>query len=146
MYSNNRTSTKDVSQYSLDAGKQTGYTVMTEIPDIELERHMPAYSTATAKNDPTMYKRVQHQNTIDLKNNLPTVNTVRNITRLEDTNTFDYASSRQVKLPETLRKGEFNNAGIQPTLDRSEIPVRVDSHKETIRKYMNDSQFSRFNY
>lgn len=146
LYSNNRTSTKDVSQYSLDAGKQTGYTVMTEIPDIELERHMPAYSTATAKNDPTMYKRVQHQNTIDLKNNLPTVNTLRNITRLEDTNTFDYASSRQVKLPETLRKGEFNNAGIQPTLDRSEIPVRVDSHKETIRKYMNDSQFSRFNY
>ena len=61
-------------------------------------------------------------------------------------NNFEYASSRDYKLPETLQKGSFSNAGAAPTLDRSEIQFRQDPNKERIKKYLNDTQFDRFNH
>jgi len=144
LQSNNKTSVKDVSQYELESGVNTGYTLLTEIPDFQLEHHMPRYTTTAVLNDPTIYKRVEHQNTIELRNNLPQINSLRSVTKIEDMDNFNYSSSREYKLPEVTKKGEFVNAGIIPKIDRSEIPVRVDSHKEKIRKYMNDTQFSRF--
>ena len=146
MYSNNKTSVKDVTQYNTNAGKKTGYTLLTEIPNMELEHHMPRYNMTASLNDPTFYKHVMHENEINLHQNLPSVNTVRNVTRVEELNNFDYGSSRDYKLPPTLQKGQFLNAGVQPTLDRSEIQFRQDPNKEKIRKYLNDAQFSRFNH
>jgi hypothetical protein len=146
LQTNNRTSVKDIFQYELGAGKNTGYTHLTSIPDMELEHHMPRYETYTALNDPTVYKRVEHQNQITLTHNMPQINTVRNVTKIEDLPTFDYGSSRDYKLPETLKKGQFLNEGANPTLDRSEIQFRQDPHKQQIRKYVNDSQFNRFHH
>ena len=146
LQTNNRTSVKDIFQYELDAGKHTGYTHLTSIPDMELEHHMPRYQTYTALNDPTVYKRVEHQNQITLTHNMPQINTVRNVTKIEELPTFEYGSSRDYKLPETLKKGQFLNEGANPTLDRSEIQFRQDPHKQQIRKYVNDSQFNRFHH
>ena len=143
---NTRTSVKDVMQYEMESGKNTGYTLLTEMPDMELEHHMPRYNMTSAVNDPTIYKRVDHQNTIQLHENIPRVSTVRNVAKIEDMNNFDYASSREYKLPETLQKGSFSNAGAAPTLDRSEIQFRQDPNKERIKKYLNDTQFDRFNH
>jgi hypothetical protein len=146
LQTNNRTSVKDIFQYELDAGKNTGYTHLTSIPDMELEHHMPRYETYTALNDPTVYKRVEHQNQITLSHNMPQINTVRNVTKIEELPTFEYGSSRDFKLPETLKKGQFLNEGANPTLDRSEIQFRQDPNKQQIRKYVNDSQFNRFHH
>jgi hypothetical protein len=146
LQTNNRTSVKDIFQYELDAGKNTGYTHLTSIPDMELEHHMPRYETYTALNDPTVYKRVEHQNQITLSHNMPQINTVRNVTKIEELPTFEYGSSRNFKLPETLKKGQFLNEGANPTLDRSEIQFRQDPNKQQIRKYVNDSQFNRFHH
>ena len=146
LQTNNRTSVKDIFQYELDAGKNTGYTHLTSIPDMELEHHMPRYETYTALNDPTVYKRVEHQNQITLSHNMPQINTVRNVTKIEELPTFEYGSSRNFKLPETLKKGQFLNEGANPTLDRSEIQLRQDPNKQQIRKYVNDSQFNRFHH
>ena len=144
LQSNNKTSVKDVYQYELESGVNTGYTLLTEIPEFQLQHHMPKYTTTAVLNDPTVYKRVEHTNLIELRNNLPQINSLRGITKIEEMDNFNYASSRDYKLPEVTKKGEFINSGIIPKIDRSEIPVRVDSHKEKIRKYMNDTQFSRF--
>ena len=144
--SNNKTSVKDVMQYQLDAGKQTGYTLLTSIPDIHLESHIEAHDVKANYNDPRVYKRVQHENKITLQENTPKINTVRNVTRIEDMNNFDYGSSRNYKLPEKINKGEFTNVGVKPTTDRSEIQFRSDPHKENIRKYVNNVQFSRFQH
>jgi hypothetical protein len=143
---NTRTSVKDVMQYQTESGKNTGYTLLTEMPDMELERHMPRYTMASAVNDPTVHRRVEHQNTIQLRENIPRVSTVRNVAKIEDMNNFDYASSREYKLPETLQKGSFLNAGAAPTMDRSQIQFRQDPNKERIKKYLNDTQFGRFNH
>ena len=144
LHSNNKTGVKDVYQYELESGVNTGYTLLTEIPDFQLQHHMPKYTTTAVLNDPTVYKRVEHKNSIELRHNLPQTNSLRNVTKIEDMDNFNYASSRDYKLPELTKKGEFTNSGIIPKIDRSEIPVRIDSHKEKIRKYMNDTQFSRF--
>jgi len=143
---NTRTSVKDVMQYQTESGKNTGYTLLTEMPDMELEHHMPRYTMASAVNDPTVHRRVEHQNTIQLRENIPRVSTVRNVAKIEDMNNFDYASSREYKLPETLQKGSFLNAGAAPTMDRSQIQFRQDPNKERIKKYLNDTQFGRFNH
>jgi hypothetical protein len=146
LQTNNRTSVKDVIQYEVDAGKKTGYTLLTSIPDMDLEHHMPRYETYSALNDPTVYKRVEHQNEISLNHNVPQVSVLRNATQIQDLPTFDYGSSRDYKLPETLKKGQFLNDGAKPTLDRSEIQFRQDPNKEQIRKYVNNSQFDRFHH
>ena len=144
--SNNKTSVKDVLQYELESGKQSGYTVLTEIPDMELERHMPSYSANSSMNDPTVYKRVEHQNKIELQHNLPQTNTLRDTTRIEDMDNYGFDRTREYKLPPSLNKGQFMNDGVRPTQDRAEIQFRVDPHKERIRKYMNETQFSRFDH
>ena len=143
---NTRTSVKDVMQYETESGKNTGYTLLTEMPDMELEHHMPRYTMASAVNDPTVYRRVEHQNIIQLQENIPRISTVRNVAKIEDMNNFDYASSREYKLPQTLQKGSFSNSGATPTLDRSEIQFRRDPNKEKIKKYLNEAQFDRFNH
>lgn len=143
---NTRTSVKDVMQYETESGKNTGYTLLTEMPDMELDHHMPRYTMASALNDPTVHRRVEHQNTIQLRENVPRVSTVRNVAKIEDMSNFEYASSREYKLPETLQKGSFLNEGAAPTLDRSEIQFRQDPNKERIKKYLNDTQFDRFNH
>jgi len=147
LQSNNKTSVKDILQYDLESGKKTGYTLLTSVPNIDLESHHLAHDVKASLNDPTVYKNVQHKNTIQLNDNLPRVNTAnRNVTRIEDMDNFGYSSSRDYKLPETIRKGEFLNNGVKPTIDRSDIQFRSDPHKETIRKYVNNAQFSRFQH
>jgi hypothetical protein len=144
--SNNKVSVKEILQYDKNSGKNTGYTLLTDIPDMELEKNIPYYSTTSSFSDPTVYKRVDHENDIELKNNLPQINMIRDVKRIEDMNNFDYGTSREYKLPETLQKGKFMNEGTIPTQNRAEIQIRTDSQKEKIRKYINNSQFSRFNY
>lgn len=144
--SNTRTSVKDVMQYTTESGKQTGYTLLTDIPEMDLEYHMPRYNMTSAVNDPTVYKRVEHQNTIQLRENVPRVTMIRNVAKIEEMNNFDYASSREFKLPQTLQKGSFFNEGANPTMDRSEIQFRKDPNKEKINKYLNEMQFDRFNH
>jgi hypothetical protein len=113
---------------------------------MNLDYHMPQFAVDSSLNDPTVYKRVEHQNVIQLHENLPKINTVRNVLKIEDMNNFEYGTSRKVTLPETLKKGEFRNAGAEPTLDRSEIQFRSDPHKNKIRKYLNENQFTRFQH
>ena len=144
--SNNKTMVKDILQYNKDSGVYTGYTLLTENPDIELEENLHAYDVNSSVNDPTVYKRVEHQNSIHLYDNLPKTNSLRNVTKIEEMDNFSYGSSREYKLPEKIVKGEFENRGNIPTTDRSVIQFRMDSNKEKIRNYMNDTQFSRFNY
>ena len=133
-------------QYELEAGKKTGYTLLTSIPEMDLQHHMPRYETYSALNDPTVYKRVEHQNQIVLQNNGPQVSVLPNKTQIQDLPTFEYGSSREYKLPETLKKGKFLNEGAQPTMDRSEIQFRQDPNKQQIRKYVNNSKFDRFHH
>jgi len=145
LYSNNKLSVKDTIQFNTDSGKNTGYTLLTDIPDMELEHHMPRYNMTASMNDPTVHKYVRHENELQMRESQK-INTVRNVTRVEDLNNFEYPTSREYKLPETLQKGQFLNEGAKPTLDRSEIQFRQDPNKDKIRKYINDTQFSRFNY
>jgi len=140
---NNKENVKDILQYEKDSGKQTGYTLLTDIPEMNLEYHMPQFRVDSSLNDPTVYKRVEHQNEIKLYDNLPKVTTVRNVTKIEDMNNFEYGSSRQFNLPETMKKGEFLNSSSKPTLDRFEIQFRTDPNKEKIKKYLNENQFTR---
>jgi hypothetical protein len=140
---NNKENVKDILQYEQDSGKQTGYTLLTDIPEMNLQYHMPQFNVDSSLNDPTVYKRVEHQNEIKLYDNLPKVTTVRNVTKIEDMNNFEYGSSRQFNLPETIKKGEFLNSSSKPTLDRFEIQFRTDPNKEKIRKYLNDTIYSR---
>ena len=145
MNSNNKITIKGLLQFQTKSGKNTGYTLLTDIPEMELEHHMPRYNVTASMNDPTVHKYVRHENELQMSENLPKVNTVRNVTRLEDLDTFEYAT-REYKLPPMLQKGQFLNEGVNPTLDRSEIQFRSDPNKERIRKYMNDNQFSRFDH
>ena len=140
---NNKENVKDILQYKQDSGKQTGYTLLTDIPEMNLQYHMPQFNVDSSLNDPTVYKRVEHQNEIKLYDNLPKVTTVRNVTKIEDMNNFEYGSSRQFNLPETMKKGEFLNSSSKPTLDRFEIQFRTDPNKDKIRKYLNDTIYSR---
>lgn len=140
---NNKENIKNILQYEQESGKQTGYTLLTDIPEMNLEYHMPQFSVDSSLNDPTVYKRVEHHNKIELHDNLPKVSTVRNVTKIEDMNNFEYGSSRQFNLPETMKKGEFLNSSSKPTLNRFEIQFRSDPNKEKIRKYLNDNQFTR---
>jgi len=140
---NNKENVKDILQYEKDSGKQTGYTLLTDIPEMNLQYHMPQFNVDSSLNDPTVYKRVEHQNEIKLYDNLPKVTTVRNVTKIEDMNNFEYGSSRQFNLPETMKKGEFLNSSSKPTLDRFEIQFRTDPNKEKIKKYLNENQFTR---
>jgi hypothetical protein len=107
---------------------------------------MPSYSADTSKHDPTFYRRVQHENKIELEHNLPQTNSLRNVTRIEDMDNYGFDRTRHYKLPQTLNKGQFMNEGIKPTQDRAEIQFRSDPHKERIRKYLNETQFSRFDH
>ena len=140
---NNKENIKNILQYEQESGKQTGYTLLTDIPEMNLEYHMPQFPVDSSLNDPTVYKRVEHQNKIELYDNLPKVSTIRNVTKIEDMNNFEYGSSRQFNLPETMKKGEFLNSSSKPTLNRFEIQFRSDPNKEKIRKYLNDNQFTR---
>lgn len=143
---NNKESVKNILQFQTESGKQTGYTLLTDVPEMNLDYHMPQFAVDSSLNDPTVYKRVEHQNVIQLHENLPKINTVRNVLKIEDMNNFEYGTSRKITLPETLKKGEFRNAGAEPTLDRSEIQFRSDPHKDKIRKYLNENQFTRFQH
>ena len=142
--SNNKTSVKHLMQYDTTSGKNTGYTLLTNVPELQLENNMPLLNVDASKNDPTVFRRVSHQNKIELMDNLPKVNGIRNITRIEDMDNFGYASSREYKLDEMLKKGQFLNEGVVPTFDRAVVNVRTDSHKDQIRKFVNQTQFNRF--
>ena len=143
LYSNNKTSIKDLEQFSLTSGKKTGYTLQTVIPEMEMERHTPYHTAQSAKNDARVFKRIDHENKIVLERNLPQRSATTTITKLEQLDNFSYGSSRDVKLRDTLQKGEFLNAGAKPTMERHVQPVRMDTQKEQIRKYLNSTQFSR---
>lgn len=71
---------------------------------MNLDYHMPQFAVDSSLNDPTVYKRVEHQNVIQLHENLPKINTVRNVLKIEDMNNFEYGTSRKITLPETLKK------------------------------------------
>jgi hypothetical protein len=142
--SNNKTSVKHLMQYDTTSGKNTGYTLLTNVPELQLENNMPLLNVDASKNDPTVFRRVSHQNKIELMDNLPKVNGIRNVTRIEDMDNFGYASSREYKLEDMLKKGQFLNEGVVPTFDRAVVNVRTDSHKDQIRKFVNQTQFNRF--
>jgi len=144
--SNNKTMVKDILQFNKDSGLYTGYTLPTENPNMILEQNLQAYDVNSSPNDSTFYKRVEHQNDIKLYHNMPKTNSMRNVTRIEDMDNFNYGSSRDYKLPEKITKGEFENKGNIPTTNRADIQFRMDSNKQKIRNYLNDTQFSRFNY
>jgi len=143
LQSNNKTSIKDIEQFTTTSGKKTGYTLQTVIPDMDMARHTPYHTAQSAKNDPRVFKRIEHENELVLERTLPQRSAKTMITKLESLDNFSYGSSRDVKLPDTLQKGQFLNAGTKPTMERSVQPVRMDTQKEQIRKYLNETQFSR---
>ena len=145
LQTNNRTNIKDILQYGSESGQNTGYTLPVINPDIETERNMPYYDMQTALSDPTVYKRVEHENEIKLNRVMPEQSARTIVARIEDLENYEYASSRDFKLLPKITKGEFLNEGIKPTIQRNtDKQLRVDSNKDNIRKYMNENQFGRY--
>ena len=55
-------------------------------------------------------------------------------------------SSRNFRLDPTLQKGGFNNAGVQPTIDRVDLVYHRENDKDRLRNAVNSQQFHRDSY
>lgn len=144
LYDNGRVSVKDnMIQYKKDSGIAPGYTFLNEIAQPVLEMRNPQFEVQSQVSDSRIYKRIDHENSIDLERNTPLTNFSTNITKIEDFNSMNL-SSREYKLDPILKKGSFNNVGSKPTLDREDLIYVKESDKDKLRRRVNNNQFNRY--
>jgi len=141
LYDNGRVSVKDnMIQYETKAGISPGYTFLNEIATPVLEMRNPQFEVTAQLSDPTVYKRVRHENELVYERNTPLTNAKTNITKIEDFNSINL-SSRDMKLYPTLQKGGFNNNGVKPTTQRPDLIHHKESDKDRLRQSV--KQFAR---
>jgi hypothetical protein len=144
LYDNGRVSVKDnIIQYKKESGITPGYTFLNEVAQPILEMRNPQFEVNSQISDSRIYKRIDHDNSIDLERNTPLTNFATNITKLEDFNSMNL-SSREYKLDPLLKKGAFNNIGHKPTVDREDLIYVRENDKDKLRRRINDNQFNRY--
>lgn len=144
LYDNGRVSVKgDIIQYKKDSGINPGYTFLNEIAQPILEMRNPQFEVQSQISDSRVYKRIDHENTLEFDRNTPLTNYKTNVTKLEDFNSINL-SSRDYRLDPILKKGEFNNIGIKPTIDRENLVNIRETDRDKLRRRINDNQFHRY--
>lgn len=144
LYDNGRVSVKDnMIQYKKESGITPGHTFLNEIAQPVLEMRNPQFEVNSQISDSRVYKRIDHDNSIDLERNTPLTHFSTNITKIEDFNSMNL-SSREYKLDPLLKKGSFNNVGHKPTVDREDLIYVRENDKDKLRRRINDNQFNRY--
>jgi hypothetical protein len=144
LYDNGRVSVKgDIIQYKKDSGINPGYTFLNDIAQPILEMRNPQFEVQSQISDSRVYKRIDHENTLEFDRNTPLTNYKTNVTKLEDFNSINL-SSRDYRLDPILKKGEFNNVGIKPTIDRENLINIRETDRDKLRRRINDNQFHRY--
>lgn len=146
LYDNGRVSVKDsMIQYNTDSGINPGYTFLGDIAQPVLEMRNPQFEVQSKASDSRVYKRIDHENTLEFERNTPLTNFQTNITKLEDFNSINLSSRDYNRLEPQLKKGAFNNVGVKPRIERLDLTNVVDSDKDKLRRRINDNQFNRYN-
>lgn len=145
LYDNGRISVKDnIIQYQTDSGINPRHTFLNEIAQPVLEMRNPQFQVNSQLSDSRVYKRIDHENTLEFERNTPLTNYKTNVTKLEDFNSINL-SSRDYKLDPLLKKGSFSNVGSKPRLEREDLTHSIESDKDKLRRRINDNQFNRYN-
>jgi hypothetical protein len=136
---------QDAMQYEQNAGINPGYTFLGEMAQPEQERNFPVYQVESSRSDSRINRRVDHQNELHLERNLPQTSARAVVTKTENFNSMNI-SSRDYRLPATMKQGSFENAGIRPTFNRENpnLGKSGSSEKEKLRDYFNQQQFGRW--
>lgn len=146
LYDNGRVSVKDnIMQYNTDAGINPGYTFLGEIAQPVLEMRNPQFEVQSKASDSRVYKRIEHENTLEFERNTPLTNFKTNVTKLDDFNSMNLSSRDYNRLEPQLKKGSFNNVGVKPRIERLDLTNVVESDKDKLRRRINDNQFNRYN-
>ena len=145
LYDNGRISIKDnIIQYQKESGVNPGYTFLNDIAQPVLEMRNPQFEVRSQVSDSRIYKRLDHENTLEFSRNTPLTNYKTNVTKLEDFNSINI-SSRDYQLEPLLKKGSFNNIGVKPRLEREDLTHNTESDRDKLRRRINDNQFNRYN-
>lgn len=146
LYDNGRVSVKDsMIQYNQDAGINPGYTFLGDIAQPVLEMRNPQFEVQSKASDSRVYKRIEHENTLEFERNTPLTNFKTNITKLEDFNSINLSSRDYNRLEPQLKKGSFNNVGVKSRIERLDLTNVIESDKDKLRRRINDNQFNRYN-
>jgi hypothetical protein len=146
LYDNGRVSVKDnMIQYNTEAGINPGYTFLGDIAKPVLEMRNPQFEVQSKVSDSRVYKRIEHENTLEFERNTPLTNFQTNITKLEDFNSINLSSRDYNRLEPQLKKGSFNNVGVKPQIERLDLSNVIESDKDKLRRRINDNQFNRYN-
>ena len=144
LYDNGRTSVKDnIIQYKTESGINPGYTFLNDIAQPVLEMRNPQFQVNSQLSDSRIYKRIEHENTLEFERNTPLTNYKTNVTKLEDFNSINL-SSRDFKLDPLLKKGSFSNVGSKPKIEREDLTHVMETDKDKLRRRINDNQFNRY--
>ena len=146
LYDNGRMTVKDdIIQYSTNAGIKPNHTFLNEIAAPILEMRNPQFQVNSQLSDSRVNRRVEHTNELQFERNTPLTNFKTNVTKLEDFESMNL-SSRNFRLDPTLQKGGFNNAGVQPTIERVDLIYHRENDKDRLRNAVNSQQFNRDSY
>lgn len=146
LYDNGRVSVKDsMIQYNKDAGINPGYTFLGDIAKPILEMRNPQFEVQSKVSDSRVYKRIEHENSLEFERNTPLTNFQTNVTKLEDFNSINLSSRDYNRLEPSLKKGSFNNVGVKPVIERLDLTNVIESEKDKLRRRINDNQFNRYN-
>ena len=124
---------RNLPEYMINTTKSENVYATIE-PDyvLERQRNLPAYQTAAQKSDPRMYVAIEAENDYTLS---------QKVAASAHTNMnshSDYDVNRDIVLPERLKYGGFENAGVAPTKERSVeyTPNYTTGKRDLSRKMM----------
>jgi len=109
--------------------------------NIDLSRNLPEYTAATNIGNTTVYKRMDHENTIELQRNMP----VNSFTSNPIARGFAEHGSRDARLAHKIQPGGYDARGSLPMTDRMRHGyVSGDSEKARMNHMVMESMQGRF--
>jgi hypothetical protein len=139
---NNKITTKNTHHTNYQVPKSIGEKTNYIHQKIGLTRKLPEHQAVTNISDPTIYRRNQHNNSLELKRNTPLTTFTSNITAKGD----ELKSSRQYNLAPKIQPGGYEGRASVPMKNRMRNVVSVDSDKARMAHKISEQFQHRFTH
>lgn len=136
---------QNIPQFEKTSGINTGYTFFGEMATPETERNLPSYNLKSSISDSRVYKKIEHENELKFKRNLPITDGKTNIKKIENFDSMNISSRDFNRLIPKVKKESFENNGIIPKV-LTIVPEHSGvTNKDKIRTFVSEQQFDRYN-